>query len=131
MRIKLDHNLSPHRGPILEELGHDVKTASGEDLSRASDALLLSEAAREERMLFTLDLGFASVDRYPRDTHAGIVVFEQRKGESIERVENRLLAFARSRSQKRLEGRTVVVEKTRLRFPRGKRRKGSAPGAAE
>jgi len=122
MKIKLDHNLSPHLAPILEDLGHDVETARDERLEKASDSLLLYETTVEGRILFTLDLGFADVDTYPRDTHSGIVVFEQRKGESVEKVEGRLITFARSRSPKKFEGRTVVVEKTRLRFPRGKRK---------
>src|SRR5437763_10854405 len=98
MKIKLDHNLSPFLSEILNELGHDVKTAGEEGLSKASDALLLYQAAIEERVLFTLDKGFANVNLYPRGTHAGIVVLEQRRNESIEQVERRLIAFARSRS---------------------------------
>ncbi|MDT5063066.1 MAG: hypothetical protein QOH63_3525 [Acidobacteriota bacterium] len=123
MRIKLDHNLSPYLAEILIELGHDTLTANEEGLSKASDALLLYQTTVEERVLFTLDKGFANVDTYPRATHAGIVVFEQRRNESIERVERRLIAFARSRIQKKIEGHTVIVEKTRIRFPRGKREK--------
>jgi predicted nuclease of predicted toxin-antitoxin system len=123
MKIKLDHNLSPYLAEILIELGHDTLTANAEGLSKASDALLLYQATVEERVLFTLDKGFANVDAYPLATHAGIVVFEQRRNESIERVERRLIAFARSRIQKKIEGHTVVVEKTRIRFPRGKRKK--------
>jgi predicted nuclease of predicted toxin-antitoxin system len=123
MRIKLDHNLSPYLAEILTELGHDTLTANEEGLSKASDALLLYQTTVEERVLFTLDKGFANVDTYPRATHAGIVVFEQRRNESIERVERRLIAFARSRIQKKIEGHTVIVEKTRIRFPRGKRKK--------
>lgn len=125
MKIKLDHNLSPFLTDILNELGHDAKTADEEGLSKASDALLLYQAAVEERVLFTLDKGFANVDTYPRATHAGIVVFEQRRNETIEKVERRLIAFARSRSQKKVEGHTVVVERTRIKFPGGKRKKKS------
>jgi Domain of unknown function (DUF5615) len=126
MRIKLDHNLSPHPASVLGDLGHDAKTAGEEGLAKATDELLLSEASRERRVLFTLDLGFADVDEYPRDTHSGIAVFEQRKGEGIGRVERRLIAFARSRSQRKLEGRTVVVEKAGVRFPRGKKKRNPA-----
>lgn len=125
MKIKLDHNLSPYLTEILNELGHDTKTAIEEDLSKASDALLLYQATVEERVLFTLDKGFADVDTYPRASHAGIVIFEQGRNESIERVERRLIAFARSRSQKKIEGHTVVVEKNRIKFPRGRRKKKS------
>ena len=123
MRIKLDHNLSPFLTEILNELGHDAVTAADEGLSKASDALLLYQSTVEERVLFTLDKGFADADTYLRNTHAGIVVFEQKRNESIEVVERRLIALARSRSQKKIEGQTVIVEKTRIRFPRGKRKK--------
>lgn len=123
MKIKLDHNLSPYLAVIPNELGHDVLTADEEGLSKASDSLLLYQTTVEERVLFTLDKGFADVDTYPLGTHAGIVVFEQRRNESIGRVEKRLISFALSRSQKKIEGHTVVVEKTRIRFPRGKRKK--------
>ena len=125
MKIKLDHNLSPYLREILNELGHDTKSAGEERLSKASDALLLYQATVEERVLFTLDKGFADVDIYQRATHAGIVVFEQGRNESIERVERRLIAFARSRRQKKIEGHTVVVQKTRIKFPRGRRKKKS------
>ena len=128
MKIKLDHNLSPLLAAILDDLGHDVKTAADERLEKASDSLLLYEATVEERILFTLDKGFADVDRYPPDTHAGIVVFDQRKTESIAQVEQRLIAFARSRSKRKLEGRVVVVERTRMRFPRGRRKGKRAHG---
>jgi predicted nuclease of predicted toxin-antitoxin system len=75
MRIKLDHNLSSYLAEILNELGHDALTADEEGLSKASDALLLYQTTIEERILFTLDRGFADVDIYQRGTHAGIVVF--------------------------------------------------------
>ena len=125
MKIKLDHNLSPYLKEILNELGHDTMTADEEGLSKASDALLLYQATVEGRVLFSLDKGFANVDIYPRNTHAGIVVFEQKRNETIGIVERRLIAFARSRSQKKVEGSTVVVEKTRIKFPRGKHKKKS------
>ena len=126
MKIKLDHNLSPLLISILEELGHDAVTANDEGLAKASDSVLLYQSTIEERILFTLGKGFADADAYPPNTHAGIAVFEQKRNESIEKVEHRLIAFARSRNQKDLAGRTVVVEKTRLRFPRGKRKKKTA-----
>jgi predicted nuclease of predicted toxin-antitoxin system len=77
MKIKLDHNLSPYLADILIELGHDTLTANEEGLSKASDALLLYQTTIEERILFTLDKGFANVDTYPRATHAGIVVLSR------------------------------------------------------
>jgi hypothetical protein len=122
MLVKIDHNLSPYLAELLTELGHDAKTANEEGLAKASDAVLLYQATIERRLLFTLDKGFADVDTYPRDTHAGIVVFEQSRGETIQRVERRVIAFARSQKQQDIVGRTVIVERTRLRFPRGRRK---------
>jgi|SRR5947209_3571211 len=90
MKIKLDHNLSPYLTEILKELGHDARSAREEGLSKASDTLLLYQASTEDRILFTLDKGFADVDKYPPESHAGIVVFQQVRNETIERVERRL-----------------------------------------
>jgi Domain of unknown function (DUF5615) len=127
MRIKLDHNLSPRLAPQLKDLGHEVSTAYDEHLEKAADNVLLFEAALEDRVLFTLDKGFGDTGSYPPHTHSGIVVFEQRKGESISQVEKRLLAFARSTGEKKCRGKVLVVEKTRVKALRRRRRVKNSP----
>lgn len=75
MKLKLDENLSRHLKPLLVNLGHDVSTASDENLLSKPDMEIAREAFREERMILTLDVAFADLRKYPPGTHPGIIVF--------------------------------------------------------
>ena len=75
MKLKLDENLSRHLKPALVELGHDVLTASDEDLLSRPDVEVAKCAAREGRIVLTLDIGFADLRKYPPGSHPGIILF--------------------------------------------------------
>lgn len=75
MRLKLDENLSRHLKPVLIALGHDVLTAADEDLLSSPDVQVAACAAREDRMLLTLDIEFADLRKYPPGSHPGIMLF--------------------------------------------------------
>ena len=75
MRLKLDGNLCRHLKPILAGLGHEVLTASDEGLLSRSDMEVAAAAAREDRMLLTLDVEFADLRKHPPGSHPGIIVF--------------------------------------------------------
>jgi len=61
MRLKLDENLSRHLKPALIRLGHDVLTTADEGLLSHSDSEVAACAAREGRMLLSLDIEFADL----------------------------------------------------------------------
>jgi predicted nuclease of predicted toxin-antitoxin system len=75
MRLKLDENLSRHLKPALADLGHDVLTAVDEGLLSRGDTEVAAESFKEGRMLFTLDVEFADLRKYPPGKHPGIVLF--------------------------------------------------------
>jgi predicted nuclease of predicted toxin-antitoxin system len=75
MKLKLDENLSRPLKPILIGLGHDVLTAADEDLLSHPDADVAAGAAREGRILLSLDIEFADLRKYPPGSHPGIVLF--------------------------------------------------------
>ncbi len=60
MKLKLDENLSRHLKPALTALGHDTLTAADENLLSRPDTEIARAASREERMLLTLDVEFAT-----------------------------------------------------------------------
>ncbi len=60
---------------VLENLGHDVKTAADENLLSRPDTEIAAAANREDRMLFTLDIEFADLRKYAPGSHPGIVLF--------------------------------------------------------
>ena len=115
MKIKLDNNLSRHLQESLEKFGHDVDTAFGEGLARATEKELLHQASEEGRILFTLDRDFLDLKTYPPDSHAGVVVFRtSRQGaNTLTRI---VEAFVRSADLRKYRKRTAVVERTRIRI---------------
>jgi predicted nuclease of predicted toxin-antitoxin system len=109
MKLKLDENLSRHLKPALVELGHDVLTAADEGLLSRPDVEVAACAAREGRMLMTLDIEFADLRKYPPGSHPGTVLF--RPGSLGPLAVNRLVAdFARATDLSTLAGCVAVVE---------------------
>jgi len=116
VKIKLDENLSRHLKSSLPQAGHDATTAFGQGLAGKSDEELAAAARDEGRMVFTLDVEFADLRRFPPGTHPGIVVFRPRSMGPLA-VHHLILQFA-STNLDEVIGCTVVVEPDRVRVRR-------------
>ena len=55
LKLKLDENLSDRHARAARDRGCDATTVAGQDLCSTPDAMLLEIAAREERVLITMD----------------------------------------------------------------------------
>lgn len=73
MNIKLDENLSRRLKERLLPLGHSVSTVSEEGLLGKVDVEVGAVAKGENRMVFTLDLDFADLRKFPPGSHPGII----------------------------------------------------------
>lgn len=78
MRFKLDENIDVRAGAALSGAGHDVATVAGQDLGGATDPVIAEAVGAEDRILVTLDRGFADLRAYPPGSHPGIVVLRLR-----------------------------------------------------
>ena len=114
MKLKLDENLSRHLKPILIGLGHDVLTAADEDLLSRPDVEVAACAAREGRILLSLDIEFADLRKYPPGSHPGIILFRPASlgPLSVNRFVER---FVRSTDLSALSGCVAVVEPQSIR----------------
>ncbi len=74
MRIKLDENISVSAGEPLRSAGHDVDSMVDEGLAGATDSNVLAEATARDRLVITLDRGFADARMHPPGSYAGIIV---------------------------------------------------------
>ena len=114
MKLKLDESLTYRLQQPLQELGHDVSTAAEEELLGKPDAEVASAAAREQRMLLSLDLGFADIRDYPPGSHPGIVVFRP-ESRGFHTVMRFVTDFVRRSDLDALERCVVVVDPGRMR----------------
>lgn len=74
MDFKLDENLPAELAGMLRALEHDARTVAEQGLAGKQDELIASVVRKEQRVLVTLDLGFADVRRYPPESYSGIIV---------------------------------------------------------
>ena len=117
MKLKLDENLSRHLKPILEEQNFDVLTVSDEGLLSQDDITIGRAAKTEGRMLFTLDIEFGDLRKYPPGTHPGIVLFRPRSFGPLA-VNRFVQEFAKDADLEQFVGCVVVVDPSRVRVRR-------------
>ena len=114
MKIKLDENLSLHLKPVLEQEGHEISTAADEGLLGHCDTEVASAAKSEGRVLFTLDVEFADLRKFPPGSHAGVVLFRPRRL-SPSSVSAFVLRFVKKANLAEFSGCIVVVDPRRIR----------------
>jgi predicted nuclease of predicted toxin-antitoxin system len=119
MKLKLDESLSRHLKPVLTGLGHDVLTAADEGLLSHPDVEVAAGAAREGRILLTLDIEFADLRKYPPGSHPGIVLFRPASFGPLS-VNRFVERFIRSADLSVLSQCVAVVEPHRVRVRKPK-----------
>ena len=117
MKLKLDENLSRHLKPVLTGLGHDVLTAADEDFLSRPDVEVAAGAAREGRILLSLDIEFADLRKHPPGSHPGIVLFRPASLGPLS-VNRFIERFAHSTDLSALSGCVAAVEPQRIRIRR-------------
>ena len=114
MKLKLDENLSRHLKPVLAGLGHDVLTAGDENLLSRPDTEVAAVSFKEGRMLFTLDVEFADLRKYPPGAHPGIILFRPPSCGPL--TVNKFIAdFVRSADLEALTACVAIVDPNRIR----------------
>jgi predicted nuclease of predicted toxin-antitoxin system len=117
LRIKLDENISRHLKSSIETFGHNVQTVEEENLLSEPDTKIAFVSKSENRMLFTLDIEFADLRKYPPGNHPGIVLFRPRN-KSIPTVNQLILDFIRQINLDEITQCVVVVDSDRIRIRR-------------
>ena len=117
MKIKLDENLSRHLKGSLLQAGYDTATAFDQGLVGKFDQEVAAAARDEGRMVFTLDLEFANLRKFPPGSSPGVVVFRPRSMGPLA-VNEFILRFVKESNLEELSGCTAVVEPNRVRVRR-------------
>jgi len=117
VKIKLDENLSRHLKDELLGLGHDVSTALEEGLLGKDDVELGAAAKTDGRMVFTLDLDFADLRKFPPGSHPGVILLRPRSMGPLA-VNQFVLKFAQQTELSDLARCLAIVEPHRVRVRR-------------
>lgn len=117
MKIKLDENLSRYLKDPLQQRGYDAATAVEEGLLSKPDTEVGAAAKSEGRIIFTLDLEFADLRKFPPGSHPGVIVFRPRSLGPMA-VNEFILRFLEETDLKEFERCVVVAEPGRIRVRR-------------
>ena len=93
VRFKTDENLPEEVVELLQEAGHDAVSIPEQDMRGDADPRVVTVCRREQRVLLTLDLGFADIRTYPPAEYTGPIVLrpgQQDKGRVLAVVERLL-----------------------------------------
>ena len=115
MKIKLDENISRHLKLVVNQKGHEAITVEDEGLLGKTDVEVGAVAKSEGRMLFTLDVAFSNLRKFPPGEHPGIVLFRTQSMGPLSM--NRFITqFLERTDLASLAGCIVVVDPTRIRI---------------
>jgi len=117
MKIKLDENISRHLKPVLNKKGHETVTAEDEGLLGKADVEVGDVAKNEGRMLFTLDLEFANLHKFPPGSHPGVVLFRPQSMGPLA-VNRFITQFIEETDLDSFSGCLVIVDPMRVRIRR-------------
>jgi len=117
MKIKLDENISRHLKSLPKQEGHEALTAAEQGLLGKTDIEIGAAVKTEGVLLFTLDLEFADLRKFPPGTHPGIVLFRPLSMGPLS-VNRFILEFVKVTDLTSLAGCIVVVDPTRVRIRR-------------
>lgn len=115
MRFKLDENLPVEAADILQQAGHDAETVHAEQLAGINDQRLSIVCQEEQRILITLDLGFADIRNYPPENYPGFVVLRSKRQDNptiLGIIQNLVGTF----EKEDVAGKLWIVEEKRIRI---------------
>ena len=114
MLFKIDENISNIVADFIREKGHDVHTVYDENLNGKPDQQIIAAAAKENRILLTLDSDFSNIRNYPPEKYAGIIFFRLHKQDnaSVMRAVVKPLALLNSME---INGSLWIVTETEIR----------------
>lgn len=114
MKFKIDENLPIDAAVLLKNAGHDALTVHDENLTDSQDTDIAVVCAAENRILLTLDLGFADIRAYPPSKYPGIIVFRlsrQDKRNVLQAISRLLRVF----DTHLVDNKLWIVEERRVR----------------
>jgi len=116
MKCKLDENLGELGRDLLTASGHDVSTVAMQGLSGSADVALYEACRAEGRVLITLDRDFGEILRFAPEDTAGIAILDCRGRLSPANILARIKELAAVLEAQAIAGQLWIVEPGRVRM---------------
>ena len=115
MLFKVDENLPAEIADLLRTAGHLSDTVAEEGLAGTQDPVLATILMLEQRVLVTLDKGFADIRTYSLADYPGIVVLRPKRQDkkSLVRLGQIFIQYLETEP---ISGSLWIVEEDRIRI---------------
>lgn len=118
MRVVIDEDLSRSFGRELTKIGYEVKDVRDEGCRGCRDEEIYQFALDYQATLFTGDLGFGNILKFPLRVHYGIVIIHFPNEISNEEVNRQVIAQLQTLSERDFIGNLVILEPGKMRIRR-------------
>jgi predicted nuclease of predicted toxin-antitoxin system len=115
MQFKIDENLPAELSELIKQSGYGSSTVFEQQLAGANDSQLADVCQKENRILVTLDTGFADIRSYPPKNYPGIIVLRLSRSDKpyiLKIFADVMRLFA----AENIENRLCIVEEGKLRI---------------
>lgn len=115
MKFKIDENLPVEIAAVFQQAGHDTETVHSEGLAGVTDQLISKVCLQENRVLVTLDMGFADIRTYSPNEFPGFVVLRTKRQDKpfiLEVIQKIIPALEKGD----ITGKLWIVEENRIRI---------------
>ena len=115
MKFKIDENLPVELAEMLNSEGYDASTIYWQNMGGEPDTNVALVCKAEERVIVTLDIGFADIRTYPPEQFPGIIVIRSKAQDKFTIIEcfERVIPLLK---QEPLYQKLWIVEKDRVRI---------------
>ena len=118
IKFVIDEDISRLTGQALLQAGYDVLDIRDHNLRGSSDDIIYKFAHENKAVLFTGDLGFANILKFPLDSHYGIIVIHFPNEISTTFLNQILISSISALDENDFAGNLIIIEPNRIRIKR-------------
>lgn len=118
MNAVIDEDLPRSLLPILVKLGFTVFDIRDHGLRGKSDDVIFSFVQQKHAVLFTADLGFSNIIRFPPGTHAGICILRFLNTMSIAAENKSVRTLLQNLTEEDYRENLIIISPMKIRIRR-------------
>ena len=123
MKFLIDEDMPRSTAAVLRAAGHEAVDVRDCGLRGASDQEVFESAKQSGAIVFTGDLGFGNLHKYPLGTHHGLFIAHFPNDISTEELNRHVAEAIKNLTEADYEGNLIILEPGKIRIRRHTRPK--------